>query len=151
MRRTGVRLYRPALAVLLAVLLGWASVADAGGRGKGRGGPGFHKGRGGGAQARWHGPRGGRFRGHHPGFRRHHGFRHRGFRHHGFHGKAFIGVGPLFLWGPRHIYTPPPVVVPPPVYVQPAPAGYWYYCASAGAYYPYVAACPESWILVPPR
>lgn len=148
MRLTGVSFYRPALAVALTVLLGWASVAEAGGRGKGRGGHGFHGGRGGGSHGGWHGQRGGRFRGHghHSGFRQH-----RGFGHHGFRGKAFIGVAPLFLWGPRYIYTPPPVVTPPPVYVQPEPAGYWYYCPSAGAYYPYVAACPEAWILVPPR
>jgi len=28
---------------------------------------------------------------------------------------------------------------------------YWYYCASAGAYYPYVSACPEGWTPVVPE
>jgi len=28
---------------------------------------------------------------------------------------------------------------------------YWYYCSSAGAYYPTAPACPEPWIKVPPR
>ena len=32
-----------------------------------------------------------------------------------------------------------------------AAAGYWYYCGSAGAYYPYVATCPEGWTPVTPQ
>jgi hypothetical protein len=54
---------------------------------------------------------------------------------------------------PPYYYTPPAIVIePPPVYIErPAPAAYWYYCASAGAYYPSVSRCPEAWILVPPR
>ena len=58
-------------------------------------------------------------------------------------------------------YYPAPVVVQqPPVYIeqspapmaQPsAPAGYWYYCASAGAYYPYVKECPTGWQRVAPQ
>lgn len=56
---------------------------------------------------------------------------------------------------------PAPVVVtaPPPVYVErdpsltppaaaPAQAD-WYYCATAKAYYPYVAECPAGWQRVP--
>jgi hypothetical protein len=66
-----------------------------------------------------------------------------------------------------YVYQPAPVIVQePPVYVQrpvPPPAAppteppalpegpYWYYCASAGAYYPAVAQCPEPWVKVPPR
>lgn len=44
-------------------------------------------------------------------------------------------------------YRPPP----PPVVVVPArPAqGMWYYCTSAGAYYPYTQYCPEGWRAVP--
>lgn len=87
-----------------------------------------------------------------------------------------IGVGP-FWWGPYpywpydppyppypYVYPPPPVIVQePPVYVQqvpppapspslpPPPEIYWYYCASARAYYPSVPQCPEAWIKVPPR
>ena len=34
---------------------------------------------------------------------------------------------------------------------QQPPESYWYYCPSAGAYYPTVPACPEPWIKVPPR
>jgi len=83
-------------------------------------------------------------------------------------GRVFIGVGPVW-WGPGPwwyyppypVYTAPPTVVvqQPPVYVQqppPAPEaplaqGYWYYCASANAYYPSVPTCPEPWVKVPPR
>lgn len=142
MRRTHVKPYRAALALGLILLLGWAAVGHAGGRGGGRGGgghQGFHGGRGGGSQGGFHGHRGGRGHGGH------------GFHHHGFHGRAFIGAAPFFLWAPGYIYTPPPVVAAPLVYVQPGSNGYWYYCPSAGAYYPYVAACAESWVLVPAR
>ncbi len=31
----------------------------------------------------------------------------------------------------------------------PAPVQYWYYCASANAYYPYVPSCPTGWQAVP--
>ncbi len=61
-------------------------------------------------------------------------------------------------------YYPAPVVVQQqaPVYVeqnpQPAPsaqpsapAGYWYYCADSGAYYPYVKECPAGWQRVAPQ
>jgi len=63
---------------------------------------------------------------------------------------------------PYSYYQPQPVIVvpPAPVYVeQPSPrppvasrlpSGYWYYCASARAYYPYVSECPEAWQPVPP-
>ena len=27
--------------------------------------------------------------------------------------------------------------------------GYWYYCPSYGAYYPYAGTCPEPWVPVP--
>jgi len=94
------------------------------------------------------------------GGRHHHGRHH----HHG-HGRFFISVGPAFYWGypywyapPYYVYTPPPVVVQEPAYAQaapapaaPAPEGYWYYCASAGAYYPTAPSCPEAWVKVPPR
>lgn len=77
----------------------------------------------------------------HPGFRR------------GFHSRVFVGAP--FVWNPFPVYVPPPVVVAPPaveappVYTQPAPSGYWYYCPSAGAYYPNVSSCPEPWVPVP--
>jgi len=92
-----------------------------------------------------------------------------GHRHHGFGGpRVFIGVGvgpavvypyPWWYYRPAYYYPPPVIVEEPPVYVQrqPAPApptmaeSYWYYCASAQAYYPTVQSCPEDWIKVPPR
>jgi hypothetical protein len=125
-----MRRYGAALALGLAVLFGWAELSEADGRGRGRGhGHGHHGSHG---HHRFHGHG---FRGH--GFHGH--FRH---HHHGFHGRAFIGASPFF-WSPGYVYTPPPV------YVRPQPAGYWYFCRSAQAYYPYVAACPEGWIPVP--
>ena len=87
---------------------------------------------------------------------------HGGGRH--FHGGSrahvFVGIGPSFYFGPYWYgylppYGPPAVVVQePPVYVQqppPAHGGLWYYCASARAYYPAVATCPEAWVPVPAR
>lgn len=87
------------------------------------------------------------------------------------HRRFFVGVSPWWGWGypywgggyyaPPYAYYPPPVVVQEPqTYAQtapePAPApqqpkAYWYYCASAGAYYPTAPTCPEVWIKVPPR
>ncbi len=81
--------------------------------------------------------------------------------HPGVRGDVFVGVGPgpFWWWGapypywyypPPYYYPPPPVVVQEPqVYVQSPPAGYWYYCASAQAYYPSVQTCQEAWIKVP--
>lgn len=70
--------------------------------------------------------------------------------------------GPLYwpwYYPPPYYYYPPTMVMPssPPVYVerddeQEAPdqtESYWYYCASAKAYYPYVKQCPEQWQRVP--
>jgi hypothetical protein len=100
-----------------------------------------------------------------------------GRRHHRSGSRVFIGVGPGFWWGwpyrypypyysyyPYYPYYPPPgygyvrpYVEEPTVYVQQAPAtgtlepGYWYYCQSAGAYYPTAPSCPEAWVRVPPR
>ena len=74
--------------------------------------------------------------------------------------RVFIGGG-LGWWGPGwwgapyRYYVAPPVVVqsPPAEYIQtpPPPAqDYWYYCQSAGAYYPYVKDCPGGWMQVVP-
>jgi hypothetical protein len=49
---------------------------------------------------------------------------------------------------PTPAYAPPVYAAPPPP--PPAPA-YWYYCQSAGRYYPYVGACPGGWVTVAPR
>ena len=66
---------------------------------------------------------------------------------HDFHPRPWIGVRPWVgfdpFW-PGYAYP-----APPPVYV--VPPTYWYYCASAGAYYPDVQICPEGWVTVVPR
>lgn len=53
-------------------------------------------------------------------------------------------------------YIPSTVIVPPPVMAPPAPAPlgppppqYWYYCAPANTYYPYVSHCSTDWQKVP--
>ena len=70
-----------------------------------------------------------------------------------------------YYYPPYSYYPPyyPPVVLQqqPTVYVeqnpQPAPAtqapaaSYWYYCADARAYYPYVKECPAGWQRVAPH
>jgi hypothetical protein len=82
-----------------------------------------------------------------------------------------VYVGPY--WGPGPWYYPPPyyyrpevIVVPapqPPAYIEqqpeapaetapPQPASqYWYYCAAAKGYYPYVKECPGGWQKVLPQ
>ncbi|MHB8744465.1 MAG: hypothetical protein ACYC9L_15270 [Sulfuricaulis sp.] len=58
---------------------------------------------------------------------------------------------------PYPAYQYPSVVYtqPYPVYVQtapaPAPQQFWYYCASAKGYYPYVQSCSEAWQPVPTK
>jgi hypothetical protein len=79
---------------------------------------------------------------------------HRSFEHHGdfrrdHRGHVFIGVVPsFFFWGPAYPYYPPAYSQPAVAYAPPPPS-YWYYCQSAGAYYPYVSGCPEGWVPVP--
>ena len=102
-----------------------------------------------------------------------HGWHGHPWRGHGRYSPGFhIGIGSAFWWGarpgwwgPRPVYVQPaPVYVSPPrvivaeqpVYVQREPAAalppsYWYYCESAGGYYPSVPTCPEPWVQVPPR
>src|SRR5262245_9576194 len=135
---------RTALAIGFAVVLGLTSAAQAA--------PGGGHGFGGGAGAAGHpGFAGPGFRGPHraagspghPGeFHGHPGEFH---EHPRFHGRAFVGVAP-FVYAPGYIYEPP-VVAAPPEYV-PGADGYWYYCQSAGAYYPTAPSCPEPWIPV---
>ena len=106
------------------------------------------------------------------------GHSHGGHSHGRFHGRVVVGVSPWWGWGwgypypywgyygPPYAYYPPPYPGPAvaqelQTYAQaapePAPAtpeqprAYWYYCASAGAYYPTAPSCPEVWIKVPPR
>jgi hypothetical protein len=91
-----------------------------------------------------------------------------------FHGphfgtRVFIGAGVFapFWWPAPYYYYPPayyppayypPAYYPPATeYVEPTPApaapaaGYWYYCPSSQAYYPYVRVCPEGWQQVAPQ
>lgn len=79
---------------------------------------------------------------------------------------VFVGA-PLFFppyypayYPAPYYYYPPAVAVqsPPPVYVEqnapqaaPEQANYWYYCADAKAYYPYVKQCPGGWQRVSPQ
>jgi hypothetical protein len=61
-------------------------------------------------------------------------------------------VGGAWYFYPAPVYPYPDPYVPPAVAAPGAPAGsYWYYCASARAYYPYVPACPEGWMRVVPQ
>jgi hypothetical protein len=62
-------------------------------------------------------------------------------RHH--HHRRHVVHGPVIYWS--H-----PTYVPPTTYVVPV-GGYWYYCPSAQAYYPYVTNCLETWVAVPVR
>lgn len=88
--------------------------------------------------------------------------------HSNVHFGVFIG-GPVFVpwyypapyyYYPYPYYYPPVVTVPssPPTYIEQgggqAPAqsqAYWYYCADAKAYYPYVKECPGGWQRVAPQ
>ena len=48
---------------------------------------------------------------------------------------------------PSYVYEAPPQPIAPP-----QGSGNWYFCNSAGSYYPYVRHCPEGWQAVaPPR
>jgi len=119
-----------ALAVLVALMM--VAPAYAGG-GQGGGGHGGGRGFSG---------------GHHGG---HHHFHHRG--------RVFVGFVPFYAYPywwdyPQYYYYPPVDIEPePPVYIQQQPGAqqYWYYCQSAGAYYPVAPTCPEPWIPVPAR
>ena len=71
---------------------------------------------------------------------------------------------PGYYYAPPHYYYPPavaPAPASPQTYVEQAPPvqaapaapqpGYWYYCADARAYYPYVKECPAGWQRVSPQ
>jgi hypothetical protein len=65
-------------------------------------------------------------------------------------------LAPPVVYEPAYYPQPAPVYAPPPapVYIAPpAPvvSNYWYYCPSAGNYYPYVARCPGGWQQVVPQ
>jgi len=89
--------------------------------------------------------------------------------HHGGHARIGVYVGAPGFWYPPYYYAPyypsyyPPVVMAPsapPTYIeqgaaQPAPeptrSSWWYYCADAKAYYPYVKECAAGWQRVDPQ
>ncbi len=93
-----------------------------------------------------------------------HGRHGHGYRHGAYYS---FWLAPL-VWGPgwypayaypyRYPYRQPASVVVEErvVYVERPPStapaeNWWYYCESAGDYYPDVASCPERWVKVPPR
>jgi hypothetical protein len=91
--------------------------------------------------------------------------------HDGGHGSVYWGIGipfgygygygPGYYGGPwggpwmepwpyeRRIYIERERRAEPELPSGPPPAAMWYYCDSAGAYYPYVGTCPEPWRQVP--
>jgi hypothetical protein len=109
--------------------------------------------------------------------RSHAGSFHGGHFHHGhFHRHASVGIfigaafWPWYYPFPYYYYSPyyydpqyylpdaaGPSSLPPrvePGEVSPAPVQqpyYWYYCAEANGYYPYVRECPGGWQPVAPQ
>ena len=97
--------------------------------------------------------------------------------HRGGHAHFGLYIGGPGYWYSPYYYPPyppygyPPVVVAPaapPVYIEqdgaasapsqppsqaqsPAQANWWYYCAEAKAYYPYVKECAAGWQRVAPQ
>lgn len=59
---------------------------------------------------------------------------------------TYVQPAPVVVAPPVTYAAPPVVVAPPPQ----APAGTWYYCASASMYYPHTPYCPEGWQAVRP-
>jgi hypothetical protein len=86
--------------------------------------------------------------------------------YHGGHARIGVAIGlgapwyyPPAYYYPPYAYYPQPILVQPqepPVYIeQQESAGdsgnYWYYCAKAKSYYPYVKECPAGWQRVLPQ
>lgn len=73
--------------------------------------------------------------------------------HHGHIGWWWVVAGSWYLYAaPVYPYPDPwgpEVVFADTVPLDAADNGYWYYCTSAQAYYPYVKQCPEGWQQVP--
>jgi hypothetical protein len=156
-----------AILLMVAALLLVPAAPSQAQRGHGGGYSGEH----GGGPGGWRGGGPGGWRGGGPGGWR--GGGHGGW-YGGWRGGVFLGspwwwggLYPYPYWGypqsywdyPQSYYGYPPVGVEegPSMYIQQEPApsaapsqAYWYYCASAKAYYPKVQKCPEAWIKVPP-
>ncbi len=61
-------------------------------------------------------------------------------------------VGGLWYFYPQPVYPYPDPFAPGDVIYEYGSSGdYWYYCESAGQYYPYVTECPEGWQAVIPE
>jgi hypothetical protein len=121
----------------------WRRAWNGGGGGQSRGGGGWHGGQG------WHGGHvhGRFFVG--PGFWWGAGYPYWGYPYWGYYGAPY----PYYGYGPQVVQEPQTYVqaAPEPAPAPQQPKAYWYYCASAGAYYPTAPTCPELWIKVPPR
>ena len=63
-------------------------------------------------------------------------------------GGVFVGVAPFVIGGAIAYVAAAPYYDLGYAYSAPAPS-YWYFCPSAGAYYPDVPTCPEPWVPVP--
>jgi hypothetical protein len=63
-----------------------------------------------------------------------------------------VAVPPTYAPASAAVYAPAPVYARPTYAASPPPTrSYWYYCPSAGGYYPYVSGCPGGWLTVVPR
>lgn len=58
-----------------------------------------------------------------------------------------VYVQPAPVYAPN--YAPNYAPVYAPTSVAPPSGQYWYFCAAANAYYPYVSTCPSGWQAVP--
>jgi hypothetical protein len=62
------------------------------------------------------------------------------------YGYAYPYGYPVYPYPNSYAWQPPLALAAPQVG---PPAQYWYYCEASGAYYPYVATCPDGWREVP--
>ena len=79
---------------------------------------------------------------------------HGGHRHYHHGGGYFFGASlfaPYWWFPPLPYYSlAAPIYLDEYPFATPLEPGFWYYCHSAGAYYPGVAGCPEGWEQVAP-
>jgi hypothetical protein len=77
---------------------------------------------------------------------------HRFEGHHDFdrdhHARGFIGVRPWVVYPYAWSYPPAYTYSEPQTDAYSEPQAVYYYCQSAGAYYPDVQTCPEAWVPV---